>query len=334
MSCVETPPLVSIVTMNDEVFLEACLRSLQAQSMHCRIKVFDNASTDKTREIVRDLNVELVESSENLGFSKGHNVNLRGQEFETVLFLNADTSLDRRFLEELAESLSADDEVGIAGGKLFQMDDTGHKVTRDGSPVLDSTGIYFTPSQRHFDRGNGELDRGQYERKQLLVGITGAAMLCRKSMLDDLGFGDEYLDADFFAYREDADLGWRAQLRGWKVLYNPEATGLHRRCVLPSRRRHLNPLINFHSLKNRYLMRLKNMDSAVRRRCFPYMYLRDVGIFSYVCLVERSSFPAFGEVRRLRPRFLEKRSVIQGRRRAAPGALASWFSFRPSAIDY
>jgi len=167
MSCV-----VSIVTMNDEVFLEACLRSLQAQSMRCRIKVFDNASTDKTREIVRDLNVELVESSQNLGFSRGHNVNLRGEEFETVLFLNADTSLDKRFLEGLTESLSADAGVGIAGGKLFRMSDAGQKVIRDGKAVLDSTGIYFTPAQRHFETTAG--DRPNARHAGPLAGLPSA----------------------------------------------------------------------------------------------------------------------------------------------------------------
>jgi GT2 family glycosyltransferase len=334
VSSFKTPPLVSIVTLNDESFLEACLVSLRCQSMPCRIKVFDNASTDRTREIARDLNVDLTPSSQNVGFSHGHNLNLIGEEFETVLFLNADTWLDTTFLEVLSDSLSADDSIGIVGGKLRRMNEAGREMIRDGHPILDSTGIYFTPSQRHFDRGSGEPDMGQYERKQLLFGMTGAAMLCRKSMFQDLGFGDECLDSDFFAYREDADLGWRAHLRGWKVLYDPGAKGLHRRCVIPSRRRHLDPLINFHSLKNRYLMRIKNMDSAVRRRCFPYMFLRDAGIFAYVALVERASFPAFREVRRLKIRFLRKRSIIQRGRRSSPRKIASWFAFRPTAIDY
>ena len=122
--------------------------------------------------------------------------------------------------------MSRDSEVGMAGGKLYRMGDEGTRILRQGKPVLDSTGIYFTPSQRHFDRGNGESDSGQYDRTQMVFGITGAALVCRRNTLEDLLVDGEFLDSDFFAYREDADLAWRAQLKGWKVLYEPAAEGL------------------------------------------------------------------------------------------------------------
>ena len=159
-------------------------------------------------------------------------------------------------------------------------------------------------------------------------------MLCRRLMLEDLRVNGECFDSDFFAYREDADLAWRAQLRGWKVLYQPAAEGTHSRRVIPSVRRKLDPIINFHSLKNRYLMRTKNMDSAVRRKCFPYMWLRDIGILGYVLCCERSSFGAYRELRRLRPKMRLKREIIQKRRKVHPASIASWFEFKPVAHDY
>ncbi len=152
-------------------------------------------------------------------------------------------------------------------------------------------------------------------------------------MLEDVRYGDEYLDQEFFAYREDADLAWRAQLRGWRALYEPAAQGLHLRRVLPSRRARLAPHINYHSLKNRYLMRIKNLDPAVRRRCFPYMWIRDLGIIAYVLLRERSSLGAFRQVWRLRKRFLRKREWIQASRRVPADSVSRWFSFRPLAQD-
>jgi GT2 family glycosyltransferase len=327
------PVLVSIVTYNDQTLLDKCLESLQKQSANLRIRIFDNASSDRSVEIARHRGIEPVCSPVNRGFSHGHNHNLLPGDFEMALVLNADVILQADFLERLGEALSAVPGAGMAGGKLYRMDAQGRIAYRNGVPILDSAGIYFTPSQRHFDRGSEQEDRGQFDRRQLVFGITGAALLCSREMLEDVRHGDEYFDEDFFVYREDADLAWRAQLLGWKAVYEPGAVGLHLRKVLPDRRTSVSPLVNRHSLKNRYLLRMKNMDRAVRRRCLPYMWIRDIGIFFYVLLFEWSSLPAYADARRLRDRLLEKRGIIQSRRRVTDDSLAAWFSFQPVARD-
>lgn len=325
--------LVSLVTYNDESFLARCLEAVQDQTAQVRVKVFDNASRDGTLDVARGFGVEIHESGENLGYSVGHNHNLRDEDFDTVLLLNADVILQADYLEILLAAFDEVERAGMAGGKLYRMDEKGRQVLKGSFPVLDSTGIFFTPSQRHFDRGSEEEDRGQYDRRQFVFGITGATLLCKKEMLEDLRFGDEYLDEDFFAYREDADLAWRAQMRGWKAIYEPAARALHCRRVFPRDRRQLPALINYHSLKNRYLMRMKNLDSAVRRRCFPYMWIRDVEIFVYVLFLEWSSFPAYREVWRLRGKFRKKREQIQSGHLGGPRDIADWFSFKPVALD-
>lgn len=327
------PVLVSLVTHNSERFLERCVESVLAQTVPVRVKVFDNASQDSTLEIVRRRRLDVVECRQNCGFSLGHNENLRNEDFDAALILNPDVLLQAGHLEQLAKALEEVAGAGMAGGKLYRMDARGRLILRHGRPILDSAGIFFTPSQRHFDRGNGEEDLGQYDRRQLLFGITGAAVLCKKAMLEDTRIGDEYFDEDFFTYREDADLAWRAQLRGWQAVYEPKAVALHEREVIPSRRRQLSPLVNYHSLKNRYLMRMKNADSAVRRRCFPYMWIRDAGILAYALLFEWSSLPAYRQVWRLRGKFKKKRERVQLSRKASPAEIARWFSFQPVSFD-
>ena len=69
---------------------------------------------------------------------------------------------------------------------------------------------------------------GQYQQAELVFGATGAAALYRRAMLDDVRVAREYFDEDFFAYREDADLAWRAQLLGWRCLYVPAGPRAHR----------------------------------------------------------------------------------------------------------
>ena len=63
-----------------------------------------------------------------------------------------------------------------------------------GPPVLDSTGIFWTANQRHFDRGSGEEDRGQYDRAEYVFGVTGAAAFYRRSCLEDVAFRAERFD--------------------------------------------------------------------------------------------------------------------------------------------
>ena len=327
------PVLVSIVTYDSEAHLDACLRSVREQDVPVRIRVFDNASQDESCRVALSHGARLHRSNKNRGFSYGHNFHLRQGGFDHVLILNPDVILSKGFLKTLLASMAGVKRVGMAGGKLFRMDAGGRTVHEGGYPVLDTTGIYFTPTQRHFDRGSQQPDRGQYDRRQLVFGISGAALLCTREMLEDIRYGNEYLDDDFFAYREDADLAWRAQLRGWRALYEPDARGLHLRRVLPSRRARLASHINYHSLKNRYLMRIKNLDPAVRRRCFPYMWIRDLGIFGYVLLRERSSLDAYRKVWRLRNRFRRKQEWVRASRRVPADSVARWFSFRPVARD-
>ena len=92
----------------------------------------------------------------------------------------------------------------------------------------------------------------------------------------DISLNGEFFDADFFAYREDADLAWRAQLFGWKCLYTPLAVAYHVRQVLPEKRSALPALINMHSVKNRWLMRIKNTTAHLYARHFVAITVRDV----------------------------------------------------------
>jgi GT2 family glycosyltransferase len=325
--------LISIVTHNDAHFVERCLESVMAQTCPVNIRVFDNASTDETVEIAEKTGVSIFGSGRNVGFCRGHNQVLLNEEFEFALLLNADVILEPDYLAVLVDLMTRLEKTGMAGGKLFRINNLGVRQELEGRPVLDSTGIFFTPSQRHFDRGSGQKDTLLYERPQYVFGVTGAALLCSRRMLEDLRLGDEYLDEDFFAYREDADLAWRAQLRGWNALYEPAARAGHVRTVLPERRTRLAPLINYHSLKNRYLMRWKNMDRRVGLKCLPFMLIRDLGILGYVLARERSSLGAYREVWRLREKLARKRRVIQESRLRSPSEIAQWFSFQPVAYD-
>ena len=195
---------------------------------------------------------------------------------------------------------------------------------------IDSTGILMLRNQRHLDRGAGEPDLGQYDKPEDVFGPTGAAALYRTEALQDAAFDGQSFDEDFFAYREDADLAWRCRLMGWNAIYVPAAVALHGRRVTPERRRKLPALINYHSVKNRFLLRLNNMTGSLYRRDFCAISLRDAAVIGYVFLREWSSLGALFYLLRHLPRLWRKRKLIQSKRRIAPPELEKWFVEPPS----
>ena len=109
----QPPVLVSLVTHNEELFLARCLGSLKDQTVEVRVKIFDNASQDATRDIARSFEVELYESGKNCGYSLGHNHNLSKPNFETALLLNADVVLCSDYVEVLLAVLDECEGAGI-----------------------------------------------------------------------------------------------------------------------------------------------------------------------------------------------------------------------------
>lgn len=322
--------LASIVTYNSASHLQACLESLQAQS--CRdfaVCIWDNGSSDETVEIIAAGSAFIHStdfSTTNIGFCAAQNRLISSVDSEYVLALNPDVFLQPRFIEILMRALDQDARAGAASGKLWRWEGSPCSA---GSRILDTTGMYFTPSQRHLDRGSGEPDRGQYEKREYVFGASGAAAFYRRKMLEETKAGDEYFDEAFFAYREDADLAWRAQWMGWRCLYVPEATGFHVRRVLPERRASLPPVINMHSFKNRFLLRTKNMDVGTYLRFLLPISARDLAAFAYVLARERTSLRGLRLLVRALPAAWVVRKALQRHRRISPKEMRSWFSYRP-----
>jgi hypothetical protein len=121
-------------------------------------------------------------------------------------------------------------------------------------------------------------------------------------------------------------------LLGWKCIYDPNACGYHVRKLRPGMRRFLSPEINMHSVKNRFLMRVKNVTPGVYLRNFIPITFRDLGILGYCLVLERSSLKAFYLLARDFKKTLEKRRLIQARRRVDEAYLRQWFHFAPVSL--
>jgi GT2 family glycosyltransferase len=181
------------------------------------------------------------------------------------------------------------------------------------TPRLDSTGIVFSASGRHFDRGSEEQAAGHYLLEEEIGGTTGAAGFYRREALESAKISTGFFDADFFLYREDADLARRLSRLGWKCLYVPDAVAWHRRTNLPSRRGRMSALANYHSVKNRFLLRINNQTVGEFFATLVPTLGRDLVVLGACLTVERSSLPAFGWLWRNRRRLWAKRREIAER---------------------
>lgn len=320
---------VTLVTYNSGRYIKRCLESVLGQKgPDIEVIVVDNNSTDGTNDLLEQFEDRcmVMRNAQNLGFAAAQNQAIAHSRGNWILTLNPDVLLMPYFIQALVEAGRNDPSVGTVCGKLLFMSPD---FEIDARPRVDSTGIYFTPNLRHLDRGSLEIDNGHYLKREYVFGATAAAALYRRDMIHDISVDGEFFDPDFFAYREDADVAWRAQLLGWRCLYTPYARGYHVRAVLPGNRRALPRAINMHSVKNRFLMRIKNMTGDLYGRCWLAITARDLVVLGCCILYEHYSLMAFVEICRAWRRVWAKRRWIMERKRVSDDYIAAWFRYHP-----
>lgn len=317
---------VAIVTHGHADVVGSCLRAVAFLDPPPRaVIVFDNASEDGSADVAEAVTLdglEIVRSPHNLGFAAALNRILGSTSSPWVLSLNPDCAPRPDFVARLLEAASDEPRVGSATGKLLRAD--GPKLVA-GSTV-DAAGMVVTPSGRHFDRGAGEPDDGRFDRPVGVFGGTGAATLYRRAALDDVAYPDGEVFADsFFAYREDAELAWRLQWRGWQCRYAPGAVAAHRRGLRPEAGRRQPAAVNRYSVRNRFLLRLHCADVGWHVRCFPWWAARDLTVIAACLTVERSSLSGLADVFRSWQDAGRRRRWVLGRRAVTSRHVSRWF---------
>ena len=215
------PPLVSVIVVNhnQRQLLRRCLRSLGAQSFtNFEILVVDNGSTDGSRDLANDpslLRARWIWNPGNAGFCAAVNQGIEIARGSYIALLNNDAEARPDWLGALVESLERRPAAGMAASKILN--------GRDPA-ILDKAGHLIYPDGQNRGRGSGERDRGQYDRVEEVAWPDGCAALYRRELFDHVGGFDE----DFFAYGDDAELGLRARIGGWKCVYVPGAIVHHR----------------------------------------------------------------------------------------------------------
>lgn len=307
--------------------------------------------------------VEIIDPGFNIGFAKGHN--LVFEQYQTLTrpsdghplpegegnreslpeffqLVNPDLILEPNYIEQMLKAFD-DEKVGAATGKLYKIYDLGFKIEDlKISKIIDSTGVVISKSGRARDRGQHEVDKGQYDKLVDVQAVSGAGAMYRRTALESIKLSKsnnlsappkaeylpklgeknnessfEYFDEDFHSYWEDVDLAWRMTNAGYKCVFAPTAIGYHGRTAGSSRGGyvHMIDFIKHHqnlpekirqlNYKNHIFMYIKNS-----RWFYPQFFIREFFMLIYVILFEISTLKVLPEMLKTFPKIWKKRKLI------------------------
>ncbi|NJL93901.1 MAG: glycosyltransferase family 2 protein, partial [Anaerolineae bacterium] len=243
---------------NARALLDTCLPPLQRQTYpDLEIIVVDNASSDGSAAYLKAHypTVKLIELPENRGFTGACNAGMRAASGEFIALLNNDTEVVPGWAAALVNGFARFPDAGMLASRMMLFDErdrfhtVGDSYRVDGQPV---------------NRGVWEQDTGQYDRAEYVFSACGGASAYRRQMLDDVGL----LDDDFFFSLEDVDLGWRAQLAGFRCVYIPEAIVYHMVSATGG-----GVTASFYDGRNLLYVLLKNYPGALWRKHWRHILL-------------------------------------------------------------
>ncbi len=212
---------VILVSFNDRIHLEQCLRSLLAvlPEKNMEIVVVDNNSSDGSPDLVKNRfpDVKLIRNKENFGFARACNLGIRASVGEFVLFLNIDTDVYVQALNVLLKKIRENPSIGAVGPALLSDQKTyqvsfGKRI--DFFSEFIQKGFFNLYYAKKLKSDNKIRDVGW---------LSAACMLARRKALEEVGCFDE----NYFLYFEDIDLCYKMRQAGWTLRFLPQEHIFH-----------------------------------------------------------------------------------------------------------
>jgi GT2 family glycosyltransferase len=307
--------LISIVTWNSEQTIASCIRSVLNQTFSdFLLLIVDNNSKDKTCDIVQSFNDERIQffkKSENTGFCGGHNFSINQSKSDFVLLVNPDIIMKENYVDKALKMIECDAKIGTVCGLLLQTDES------DTNCKIDSSGLRLLNSRVMRMNHHGDVLNEVSLKSEEVFGADGALPLYRREMINDISYKGQFFDELFFAHKEDWDVSWRSNIYGWKTIFSPDCVAIHPRHFKPGSlkvRTDVADHIKFHSVKNQLLLLLKNESVGSFIKNSVFIIPRQLIIFVYILLFERSSFKAYHFIYANLQTIMERRKIIQSKR--------------------
>ncbi len=215
----------AVISYNSARDLPACLAALSAAAAVDMVVVIDNASTDGSPDVVRDLDDErivLVEVGHNSGFAGGCNRAFQAlpEKYQWLAFLNPDVVVDGECLTRCAQALAAAPQTAGVAPRLM----------RAAGSTVDSVGqVLRQPTLEVSDRGYGQPISNGLLASTPVLAACGALAVFRRQALESVTTDAGPWAEHFFCFWEDLELGWRLTNRGWSILALPTAVARHGR---------------------------------------------------------------------------------------------------------
>ncbi len=295
------PDITLIITnWNGRELLKECLPSVLAAVAHDRarnyeVMVIDDCSADDSLEVLqREFpGVRREKTPRNLGFQGANNHAVKLADSPVVMPMNNDIKLHEEALFHLARHFDQAGEVFAASGKIYAFDET--------TFLYGNRGGYFRKGHFHL------YEKAPNDTSQTLFACGGAFMVEKRRYLELGGFDTLYHPL----YYEEIDLSYRAQKRGWRVVYEPASIAYHK-VQSTITRQEKRRQIGLISARNNYLFVWKNIldpDYTLEFLIFiPAFLLRDLLRFKSRFWI--AFFKALGRLpRALKGRKREKAAV-------------------------
>ena len=209
---------VVIPNYNGINYIEDCMESLLKSDVPLGIIVVDNKSGDGSRELLAEKygdlqQVELIFLEENTGFCHAVNVGIQAAKTEYVFLLNNDTVVEEDCVSELEKQMLRSQDIFSVGSKMINM--------RNPDKIDDAGDLYCALGWA-FARGK-DKERNAFDKEDRIFAACAGAALYRRSIFDAIGLFDEA----HFAYLEDIDIGYRANIHGYHNVFAPKAIVYH-----------------------------------------------------------------------------------------------------------
>lgn len=289
---------IIIVNWNGGAVFEECLESIRKlKYKNYELIIVDNGSDVEIKRT--GLLERIIYNKRNLGFAKGNNIGFREARGKYVLLLNNDTKVRSDLLEVLVTKMESDETIGVIQPKIYMMDKKSY---------LDNAGSFLTKIGFLEHWGFGKKDGKEFDEEKEIFSAKGACMLVRKDVIDKIGLFDE----DYFAYFEESDFCWRVWLAGYKIIYYPKTSILHK--VGFTIKRQDVSYLNYLYYRNRICSLIKNLDIKNLIWIFPVHIILSFGI-AFLFLMRGSISNFMLIMRAIRWNFVNLKHTLWKRRK-------------------
>ena len=288
-----TATTILMLSVDEAHLLEHSLPAAIAQT-DAAVVVIDNACEDHTRTVCERHGARVIGLRERHSYAAAINRGLAETSGPAVLLLNADCVLDEAFLAAARPHL---DESGVGSVAPRLVRATGME-SGERLHVLDAAGMTVDRRRKNSLVAHGEPQH-RYATRGDCFGGDGGCVLYRREVLDACAVGGEVLDEDMALWATDVDLAWRAQMLGWRCIYEPAAIAWHKRFYSPTTRAALPPDHRRTQFRNRLLMIAKNDTARTLLPDLPRILAYEVLALGYALLRERALLGGYVEAARM-----------------------------------